>query len=120
MQTKSEETNTHIGVNIQKQVAGVYKPQKTVTANSIESSNKNYQTAIESINESYQLPYIDDEDVADCRGMNKASKSCQSVVIEMPPDDKFDLNYMLNSTTYKNFIQLNFFKQKKKLYLLLN
>jgi len=88
MQTKSEETNTHIGVNIQKQVAGVYKPQKTVTANSIESSNKNYQTAIESINESYQLPYIDDEDVADYRGMNKASKSCQSVVIEMPPDDK--------------------------------
>lgn len=89
MQTKGEETNTHIGVNIQEQVASVSKPQKTVAENSIESSNKNYQTALKSVNESYQLPYIDDDTVADYRGMNKARKSCQSVVIEMPPDDKF-------------------------------
>jgi len=88
MQTKSEGTNTHIGVNIKEQVVNVSKSYKTVGSNSINSSDKNYQTAVKSVNESYQLPYIDDDTFVDYRGMNNESNNNQSVVIEMPPDDK--------------------------------
>merc|ERR1712096_48941 len=34
------------------------------------------------------LPYIDDDTFVDYRGMNNESNNNQSVVIEMPPDDK--------------------------------